>query len=105
MPDASPDAAGTPPALILIDIQEGLDDPRLGARNNPAAEQNMARLLTEWRRRGWPIFHIQHMSTEPGSPLRPELPGNAIKAARRPPGAGAADPEGRQFRLHRHRFG
>ena len=74
-----PDAAGAPAALILIDIQVGLDDPRLGTRNNPAAEENMARLLAEWRRRGWPIFHIQHMSTEPDSPLRPELPGNAIK--------------------------
>ena len=46
-PDAMSDAARTPPALTLIDIQEGLDDPRLGARNNPSAEQNMARLLTE----------------------------------------------------------
>lgn len=66
-------------ALILIDVQLGLDDARLGARSNPAAEQNMARLLHEWRRLGQPIFHIQHMSTEPNSPLRPELPGNAIK--------------------------
>ena len=66
-------------ALILIDVQLGLDDARLGARSNPAAEQNMARLLHEWRRQGRPIFHIQHMSTEPNSPLRPELPGNAIK--------------------------
>ncbi|MCY4145742.1 MAG: cysteine hydrolase family protein [Chloroflexi bacterium] len=66
-------------ALILIDVQLGLDDARLGARSNPAAEHNMLRLLQEWRRRRWPIFHIQHMSTEPNSPLRPELPGNAIK--------------------------
>lgn len=80
MTDAMLGAAGAPAALILIDIQVGLDDSRLGARNNPAAEENMARLLAEWRRRGWPIFHIQHMSTEPDSPLRPELPGNAIKA-------------------------
>jgi len=61
-------------------VQEGLDDPRLGKRNNPDAESNMARLLKEWRRRGRPVFHIQHMSTESDSPLRPELPGNAIKA-------------------------
>jgi len=68
------------PALIIIDVQEGLDDSRLGKRNNPDAESNMARLLKEWRRRGRPVFHIQHMSTESDSPLRPELPGNAIKA-------------------------
>ena len=66
-------------ALILIDVQDGLDEPRLGKRNNPDAERNMARLLAAWRERKWPIFHVQHMSTEPNSPLRPELPGNAIK--------------------------
>lgn len=66
-------------ALLIIDVQQGLDEPRLGARNNPAAERNMARLLAKWRARGRPIFHVQHMSTELDSPLRPELPGNAIK--------------------------
>ncbi len=74
-------------ALILIDVQEGLDEPRLGQRNNPTAEANMARLLGHWRERSRPIFHIQHMSTEPDSPLRPELPGNAIKAVVAPQGA------------------
>jgi len=39
----------------------------------------MARLLAYWRARNRPIFHVRHMSTEPDSPLRPELPGNAIK--------------------------
>ena len=66
-------------ALLIIDVQEGLDDPRLGARNNPAAERNMARLLAYWRARHRPVFHVRHMSTEPNSPLRPGLPGNAIK--------------------------
>ena len=66
-------------ALILIDVQLGLDDARLGRRNNPGAEANMARLLQRWRRLGRLVIHIKHMSTEPESPLRPELPGNAIK--------------------------
>jgi len=79
-------SANQGPALIIIDVQEGLDDPRLGQRNNPDAESNMARLLSEWRRRERPVFHIQHMSTEPDSPLRPELPGNAIKAIVAPRG-------------------
>jgi nicotinamidase-related amidase len=73
-------------ALILIDVQEGMDDPRLGRRNNPQAESNMARLLADWRAAGRPIFHVQHMSTEPNSPLRPELPGNAIKRIVAPEG-------------------
>jgi len=73
-------------ALIIIDVQEGLDDPKLGKRNNPDAESNMARLLADWRARGRPIFHIQHMSTRPDSPLRPDRPGNAIKRIVAPQG-------------------
>ncbi len=74
-------------ALIIIDVQVGMDDPSLRERNNPLAEQNMARLLAHWRERGRPVIHIQHMSTEPHSPLRPELPGNAIKAIVAPLGS------------------
>ena len=73
-------------ALIIIDVQDGLDEPRLGKRNNPDAEHNMARLLAAWRTEGRPIYHVQHMSTEPNSPLRPELPGNAIKRIVAPQG-------------------
>jgi nicotinamidase-related amidase len=59
-------------ALILIDIQEGFDDPFWGTRNNPDAEANAARLLTRWRAQNAPVFHIQHLSTTPGSPLHPD---------------------------------
>ncbi len=67
------------PALLLIDIQQGLDAPGWGARNNPDAERRMLELLTAWRQRGWPVVHVQHDSVEPDSPLRPECPGNAVK--------------------------
>lgn len=73
-------------ALLVIDVQDGLDDPRLGKRNNPDAENNMARLLGDWRAKNRPIFYVQHMSTEPQSPLRPELPGNALKQIVAPQG-------------------
>ena len=73
-------------ALIIIDVQEGLDDPRLGKRNNPDAESNIARLLAAWRRKAGPIYHVQHMSTNPNSPLRPDQPGNAIKRLVAPQG-------------------
>lgn len=73
-------------ALIIVDVQDGLDDPIHGKRNNPDAESNMARLLAEWRTRGRPIFHVQHMSVNPNSTLRPDKPGNAIKRIVAPQG-------------------
>lgn len=73
-------------ALLIIDVQVGLDDPKLGERNNPDAEGNIARLLAFWREKGWPIIHVQHMSTHPDSPLRPDQPGNAIKRMVAPQG-------------------
>ena len=72
------------PALLVIDVQMGLDDPRHGERNNPDAERRIADLLGVWRERGLPVVHVQHMSTHPESLLRPELPGNAIKPEVRP---------------------
>ena len=72
-------------ALLIIDVQRGLDDPALGRnRNNPQAEANMARLLAEWRRRERPVIHVRHSSVDPHSPLRPGLPGHAFKEEVRP---------------------
>jgi nicotinamidase-related amidase len=71
-------------ALLVIDVQKGLDDPSLGRRNNPYAESNIALLLSEWREHELPIIHIRHCSLEPDSPLRPELPGNEFKEEAQP---------------------
>lgn len=67
--------------LLIIDVQRGLDSPDWGQRNNPEAETNITRLLTAWRRAGWPIVHIQHLSTSPDSPLHPDNPGCRLKPA------------------------
>lgn len=68
-----------PSALLCIDVQQGFDAPVFGQRNNPDAEDHIARLLGVWRQLGWPVIHVQHCSTEPTSPFRPELPGCAFK--------------------------
>jgi nicotinamidase-related amidase len=57
-------------ALIIIDVQKGFDNPIWGHRNNPQAEENIAKLLNVWRQTNRPIFHIQHLSQEENSPLR-----------------------------------
>jgi nicotinamidase-related amidase len=67
------------PALLVIDVQIGFDDPSWGARNNPHAESNIARLLAFWRQTRRAIFHIRHDSTNAASPLRPRQWGNNFK--------------------------
>ena len=65
-------------ALIIIDAQQAFRDPAMGARNNPAAEANIARLLAHWRQEGEPVIHVFHSSREAGSLLKAGLPGNAF---------------------------
>ncbi|WP_212785141.1 cysteine hydrolase family protein [Ferrigenium kumadai] len=66
-------------ALILVDVQKGFDAPQWGVRNNLDAEKNISLLLEKWRESGKQIIHIQHRSTEPDSPLRPDRPSFEFK--------------------------
>lgn len=69
-----------PAALMIIDVQRAIDDPRWGDdRNNPQLEENLARLLAAWRAANAPIVHVRHASTEPESTYAPGGEGFGFK--------------------------
>jgi nicotinamidase-related amidase len=78
----------TAQALLVIDVQAGFDTiAATCARNNPGAEQQIARLLAAFRHAGAPVIHIRHASREPGSVFRPDGPGFRVQdCAREEPG-------------------
>lgn len=65
--------------LLLIDVQVGIDDLSIAERNNPMAESNIEKLLNAWRDDEREVIHVKHNSESPGSPLRPDQPGNQIQ--------------------------
>ena len=67
-------------ALLLIDIQQGLQEMAFYGteRSNPDAETNCQKILNFFREKKWPIFHVQHCSSNPASPLHPSKTGNAF---------------------------
>jgi nicotinamidase-related amidase len=67
------------PALVVVDAQEGFDDPSWGPTNNPACDDNIARLVTAWSEHGLPLVYVRHDSAMPGSPLHPSRPGNRLR--------------------------
>jgi nicotinamidase-related amidase len=71
-------------ALIIIDVQQGFEDKKWGKRNNPNAEENIYRLLKIWREKKWPIIHVQHISTNPNSPLSANSKGVLFKEIVKP---------------------
>ncbi|MGH6949124.1 MAG: cysteine hydrolase family protein [Kiloniellales bacterium] len=73
--DRLPDTA----ALVLIDLQKAIDDPRWGSLSNPQVANAAARLLAAWRKSGRPVIHVQHLSRKADSPYRPGPPGCDFK--------------------------
>jgi len=67
-------------ALLLIDVQRGVDDGAYygtGAGdtlNNPASKDNIRSLLAKARQKGMQIAFTRHDSIEPNSPLKVALP-------------------------------
>ena len=78
-------------ALLLIDVQVGVDDLSHwggvnGRRNNPDAEAVMLSLLSTWRDHALPVAFTRHDSIEDTSPLKLSLPSGDLK-----PGFSIAD--------------
>jgi len=68
-------------ALIVIDVQKAFDEIEATGRqrNNPEAMSRIENLLTSFRNKGAPIFHIRHASTNPTSFFRPDRAGFLVK--------------------------
>jgi len=64
-----------PTALIIIDMQKGMQADRLPPRNNPGAEDRIARLHAAWRAAGQPVVSVRHISRSPQSVFAPGQPG------------------------------
>lgn len=56
----------------------------MGGRNNPNAEENIYSLLKIWREQKWPVIHVQHISTNPNSPLSANSKGVLFKEIVKP---------------------
>ena len=70
--------------LIVIDVQDAIDDPRWGPRNNPDAETKIAALIAAWRAERLPVVHVRHDSIEPNSPYAPGASGHRFKSCATP---------------------
>lgn len=80
---------GPETALLLIDIQKGVDvldhwGGPTGRRNNPSAEAVMLDLLHQWRAAQRPVGYSRHDSREAASPLKLSLPTGQFKAGFEP---------------------
>jgi nicotinamidase-related amidase len=75
------DHPSSPTALIVIDVQRAFDQWEAAGkrRNNPHAVARIVDLLTAFRDRAAPIFHIRHQGTRPNSSFLPEATGFAVK--------------------------
>ena len=71
-------------ALVIIDMQKGMNHPKLGRRNNPHAERRIEKLLNAWRRSSRPVVHVRHISRSPDSVFWPGQPGCEFQDAFHP---------------------
>ncbi|KAI1740707.1 isochorismatase [Xylaria scruposa] len=68
--------ASSPTALLLIDIQQGFNEPPYTGRSTPDFEANITKLLAAFRAaENAHVIHICHHSRFEESPLHPSRPG------------------------------
>jgi len=70
--------------LVIIDVQQAIDEPEWDGKNNPDYQTRILDLLTLWRARNWPVFHIKHNSKNPLSAFHPDAETNEFKRETRP---------------------
>ncbi|SNY93879.1 Nicotinamidase-related amidase [Cohaesibacter sp. ES.047] len=65
------------PILLCIDVQMGFQDEAYwgGGRNNPQAEEVVARVIHAWRVAGLEVIHVRHSSSDPNSKLHQDNAG------------------------------
>lgn len=66
-------------ALLVVDVQQGFEDPWWGRRNNERCDENIAALVSSWAAHRRPVVYVQHASRNPDSPLHPDNPGHVLK--------------------------
>lgn len=72
-------ALGNDTALIVLDVQKAMDDPRWNAKNNPGYADVIAKLLAAFRAAKLPIIHIRHEEANPASSFYVNGPGQPFK--------------------------
>ena len=56
------------PALVIIDCQLAIDEFDSFERSNLEAEDEISKLLWQWREHQWPVIHVRHSSKFVQSP-------------------------------------
>ena len=71
------------PALLIVDIQNDyFAGGAMELVGSEEAARKAAKVLQEFRRRGWPVIHVQHVSVQPGAKFfLPNTPGVEIHAS------------------------
>tara|TARA_R110000824_G_scaffold259299_2_gene448076 strand:- start:950 stop:1294 length:345 start_codon:yes stop_codon:yes gene_type:complete len=69
----------TDTALIVLDVQKAIDDPRWESKNNPGYIDAIANLLAKFRAASLPVIHVRHQEANPASTFYANGPGQPFK--------------------------